>query len=196
MFTGIISVLAPIVEVKKNTGGLQLKVAKPKNWKVKTGESISVNGVCSTLKQDKQGLLFEYMQETLAKTGILKMKKGQVVNLEQSMHVSARFDGHIVQGHVDTAGKIVSISKEGNAFVFKIKPLDGKILKYIVPKGSIAIDGISLTVTAVKNDFSVKIITYTFAHTNLKYKKAGDLVNIECDILAKYIEKILLSRKK
>lgn len=184
------------VEAKKISGGFQLKVAAPKNWKVKAGDSISVDGVCSTVKRNKNILLFEYMPETLNKTAILKIRKWQVVNLEQSLPVSGRFDGHIVQGHVDTVGKIISILKEGNSFVLSIKPDDNEVLKFIVPKGSIAINGISLTVVSVNKSFSVKIIPYTLKHTNLQYKKEGDLVNIECDVMAKYAEKILLSGRK
>lgn len=175
--------------MKPARGGLAVEVFNNLG-KIKIGESISVNGVCSTVKKAGKDISFEYMPETLKLTNLSNLKKDEIVNLEQSMRVNARLDGHIVLGHVDGKGNIVSIKKEGNSRVFEIKLLEKKFMKFIVYKGSIALEGISLTIAKIlSNSFLVKIIPYTLAHTNLKFKKVGDAVNLEFDILAKYANK-------
>lgn len=191
MFTGIIAATSKVNSVKGDAAGLLLRIAKPKHWKVKIGDSIAVNGVCSTVKQSKSGLLLEYMPETVARTNLLKLKKGEVVNLEQALLATGRLDGHLVQGHIDGIGTIAAIAKEGNSRVLTISPSARKLMKFIAEKGAVAIDGISLTITSAnKNYFAVKVIPYTLQHTNLRYKKRGATVNIECDIMAKYLDKI------
>ncbi len=168
--------------------------------KVKIGDSISVNGVCSTIKSirlrsqkalARQGnILFEYMPESLKLTNLSFLKKGDTVNIERSMRLSDRLDGHIVLGHIDGKGEIISIKKEGNSQVFEIKVPSPQFMRFLVYKGSIAVEGISLTVAKIlKNSFIVKIIPFTMEHTNLKYKKKGEEVNLEFDILAKYANK-------
>ena len=192
MFTGIITATAKVIKKNLDKNGMVLVITQPKNWKVKIGASITVNGVCSTLKKNQKGLTFEYMPESLERTSLSDLTVGGTVNLEQSMRADDRLDGHIVQGHVDTVGKIISIIPEGNSYIFTIEPREKKYLKLIAEKGSIAIDGISLTITATgKKNFKFKIIPYTWDHTNLSSKQSGDMVNIEIDVLAKYLNQFL-----
>ena len=211
MFTGIISKTSKVIKIKPNKSGLFLQVLN--NFgKVKLGESINVNGVCSTVKKlapSKSGvgrnISFEYMPETLKLSTLGLLKKGDIVNIERSMRLGDRLNGHILLGHIDEKGEILNIEKEGNSRVFNIKVPDlpsrkasarhsKKFMKFLVYKGSVAVEGISLTIAKVlRNFFVVKIIPYTLEHTNLKYKKKGDFVNLEFDILAKYAN---LSRTK
>lgn len=207
MFTGIISKTSKVKNIKSAKNGLLLEIFNF-SGKVKTGESVSVNGVCSTVKKSNKNISFEYMPETLKLSNLGLLKKGDTVNIEQSMRLNDRLNGHIVLGHVDGRGKIISIKKEGNSKVFEINPARGhegpqrapahngikvpnkKFIKFLVHKGSIAVEGISLTVAEVlKGSFLVKIIPYTLKHTNLKYKKKGDFLNLEFDIFAKYANK-------
>jgi riboflavin synthase len=193
MFTGIIASTTKILETEANSDGMILKVSKPSGWKIKLGDSINLNGVCSTVAKLGAGqMMFEYMPESLERSNLGGLKKGDLVNLEQSLRAADRLDGHIVQGHVDVTGKIVSIIKEGNSLVYRIEVKDKKLIRLAAEKGAIAVDGISLTVVAAgKGYFTVKIIPYTVAHTNLRNKKPGDLVNLEFDILAKYLQRLI-----
>ncbi|MCE9548833.1 riboflavin synthase [Candidatus Nomurabacteria bacterium] len=185
MFTGIISKTAKVKSVKAEKDGLVLEVLNNLG-KVKLGESITVNGVCSTVKKIGKSISFEYMPETLKLSNLGFIKKGDTVNLERSMKYGDPLDGHIVLGHIDEKGKILSIKKEGNSQVFEIKT-PKEFRKFLVYKGSVAVEGVSLTVARVlKDSFVVKIIPFTLAHTNLKEKKKSDFVNLEFDILAKY----------
>jgi riboflavin synthase len=200
MFTGIINKTTKVKNIKSAKGGIILEVENKfqnKLQRVKLGDSININGVCSTVRKINKNLFFEYMPETLRLSNIGNLKNGDVVNLEQSMKLSDRLDGHIVLGHIDGVGKILNIKKEGNSEVFEIKIPDHKFMQLMVYKGSVAIEGISLTVTKVlKNSFVVKVLPYTLEKTNLRYKKTGDVVNLEFDILAKYAQKNNLSRSK
>lgn len=185
MFTGIIKKTSKVERVQVTRGGMILGVCNVLG-KVKVGESIAVNGVCSTVKKSEKSLLFEYMPETLKLTSLSNLKKGDILNIEQSMQVGDRIGGHIVLGHVDGRDAIFSVRKEGNSKVFEIK-FPKKFKKFLVYKGSVAVEGISLTVAKVlRQSFLVKITPYTLEHTNLKFKKKGDLVNLEFDIHAKY----------
>jgi riboflavin synthase len=196
MFTGIISKTSKVKNVKPINGSFCVEIANNLG-KVKLGESISVNGVCSTIKKlvpSKGGvggsISFEYMPETLKLSDLGLLNKGDTVNIEQSMRWGDRIDGHMVLGHIDVKGKILNITKEGNSRVFEIKIPNKKFMKFLVYKGSVAAEGISLTVVKIlKNSFIVKIVPYTLKHTNLKLKKKGDFVNLEFDILAKYANK-------
>ncbi|MBI3888747.1 riboflavin synthase [Candidatus Nomurabacteria bacterium] len=189
MFTGIIKKTSKVQDVKFPKGGFSIDILNNLG-KIKLGESISINGVCSTVKKTGKNISFEYMPETLKLSNVSLLKKGDIVNIEQSMRMSDRLDGHIVLGHIDTCGKIISIKKEGNSKVFEIKVPTRNFMKFLVYKGSVAVEGISLTVVKVTHDsFVVKIIPHTLEHTNLKPKKAGDAVNLEFDILAKYANK-------
>jgi riboflavin synthase len=195
MFTGIIKKTAKVKDAKTSKNGMFLEIEN-KLEKVKlglpaqAGESISVNGVCSTIKKIGKIIQFEYMPESLKLSNLGSLKKNDLVNLEQSMRMGDRLDGHIILGHIDGKGKIISIKKEGNSKAFEIKLSSKQFGKLLVYKGSVAIEGISLTVAKiVGQNFLVKILPYTLEHTNLKFKKVGDAVNLEFDILAKYANK-------
>ncbi len=188
MFTGIIQKTSKVANIKSNKNRMLLEVINNLG-KIKLGESISVNGVCSTVKGSNKNISFEYMPETLKLSNMSLLKKNDLVNLERSMKFGDRLDGHIVLGHIDTTGKIISIKREGNSNVFEIK-IDKKFRKFLVYKGSIALEGISLTTTKVStSSFVVKILPYTLKNTNLKSKQKGDTVNLEFDILAKYVSR-------
>jgi len=189
MFTGIISKTSKVKKVNPLKGSFFIEIVNNLG-KVKLGESISVNGVCSTVKKSAKSISFEYMPETLNLSNLSSLKKGDTVNIERSMRLGDRLDGHIVLGHIDQKGKIVNIVKEGNSLVFHIKVPEKRFMKFLVYKGSVAMEGVSLTVVKVlKDSFVVKIIPSTFNNTNLKQKKKNNFVNLEFDILAKYANK-------
>lgn len=191
MFTGIISASAKITHVTTTGKGLTITITKPKGFSIKKGDSISVNGVCSTVTNISPGISFWYMPETLAKSNLGELSVGSVVNLEQSIKPTERLDGHIVLGHVDTVGKISNITPEGSSKIFTIElkiPHEG----LLAPKGSVTVEGISLTTVIVKkNTFTIHSIPYTLEHTNLHSKRVGDTVNIEYDVIAKYVQSLL-----
>ncbi len=196
MFTGIIKKLSTVENIARKKGSLFVAINIPGGWKVWQGESISINGVCSTVKNlNKKNFEVEYMPETIKKTTAGNFKKDTIVNLEKSLKLNDLVDGHLVQGHVDTTGEIMDIKKLGNSWILKIK-FPKKFSKFIAEKGSIAVDGISLTVVDTgKNWFTVSLVSYTLENTNLGKIKAGDEVNIETDILAKYLDKLIKNDK-
>lgn len=195
MFTGIIKNTAPIVSVKKRGGNLAIAVQRPALWEVGNGESISVNGICSTVTKAARGVIhFEYMPESLRLTTVDEWRVGKKVNLERSLRVGDALDGHLVTGHIDGVGRIAVSVRDGRAQLLKVEAQPA-LLALIAKKGSVAIDGVSLTVADAcpligrrVGDcwFSVALIPYTLAHTNLQFREVGDRVNIEVDILAKY----------
>lgn len=190
MFTGIITHLGTIKHKTINT--LQISTEKELIDKLTIGTSISVNGICLTVTKVQDGFSIEYMPETAQKTNIQHFSKGDLVNLELPVTTETMFAGHIVQGHVDTMGTITDISTNGNSHIFTFM-LPASYKKYIVAKGSIAINGISLTVIDVStNSFTVGIIPHTWEHTMLHTVKIGTYVNIEVDILAKYLESLTI----
>ncbi|MBI2436894.1 MAG: riboflavin synthase [Candidatus Magasanikbacteria bacterium] len=191
MFTGIISATSKITKKEFKNDSLFLTIKKPTGWKIKCGDSIATNGACLTVKKIlKDAYLTELMPETRDKTYFEKMNL-EFVNLERSLKLSDRLGGHFVTGHVDAMGKIIDLKKRGKSLVFKIS-FPKKFAKYVAEKGSITIDGISLTVVDVGvNWFTVSLVEYTLIHTTLGMKKKTDLVHLEFDILAKYIEKQL-----
>lgn len=197
MFTGIIKKLSEVKGVSYKNDSLFVDIAIPKGWRVSLGESISINGVCSTVKlSGKKVFQVEYMPETIKKTTVENFKKGTEVNLEKSLKINDLLDGHIVQGHVDTRGKIIDIKKVKESMVMKIE-MPEKFMRLVADKGSVSVDGISLTVVETgKNWFSVSLVSYTLDNTNLGRIKKGEYVNIETDVLAKYIEKIMRSNYK
>ncbi len=196
MFTGIIKKTAQVKKSESTALGATLLVANP-GLRAKLGDSITVNGVCSTVATISKGLGFQYMPETLSRSTVGNLKVGDVVNLEQSLKAADRLDGHIVMGHVDTVGQVSAIVDEGNSKVFTIKPREPEqFMKFLAEKGSVSVDGVSLTIASVsKNSFVVKLVPYTWEHTAFQYKKIGSQVNLEFDILAKYIERLNLSHK-
>ncbi len=192
MFTGIIEEIGTVQHVRQGTASCVLTVAAEKILSdVKIGDSIAVNGTCLTVCRFGGGSFSaDVMPETMRRTDLGKLAPGSEVNLERAMPANGRFGGHIVSGHIDGTGTIRMLRQEDNAVWVTITAAPD-LLRYIVEKGSIAIDGISLTVAAVTaRDFSVSIIPHTAAETTLLHRKPGDIVNLECDILAKYVEKL------
>ena len=192
MFTGIIEEIGIIKAVRHGARSSQITVGAQKVLEdVKVGDSVNTNGVCLTVTSfGHDHFTLDVMPETLRRTTFNALKPGSAVNLERALRLMDRLGGHLVSGHIDGTGKIGRRWDEDNAVWFNILA-DAKLLRYIVEKGSVAIDGISLTVTfADLQSFSVSIIPHTRDVTTLMDKKPGDLLNIECDIIAKYIEKL------
>jgi riboflavin synthase len=194
MFTGIIKKVSKVEKASWQSGSLFIEIEIPRGWKVKRGESISINGVCSTVnKVIKDSFMVEYMPETVKKTTVRDLKKRTQVNLERSLRVGDLMDGHIVQGHVDCVGRIIEIKKVEQSAVMKIR-IPKEFTKFLAPKGSVSVDGISLTIVDSKKDwFTISLVSYTLENTNLGKIKVGEKVNIETDAIAKYIFNILKS---
>jgi riboflavin synthase len=198
MFTGIVEEVGKLMHLQARGESLRLTVQTTLvHTDARPGDSIAVNGVCLTVT-DMQGtsLSFDVVPVTFRTTGLAALQTGAPVNLERAMAANGRFGGHIVSGHIDTTARIRSIQKEQNAYVVDIQPADVTMLRYMVDKGSIALDGISLTINSImesKEDtrIRVSIIPHTFEHTVMKFKKPGDLLNVEVDMMAKYAERLL-----
>ena len=193
MFTGIVEEIGTIEEVKRGQHSAVLKIRAEKVLEDgHLGDSIAVNGVCLTVTSFGGNVFSaDVMHETLDRSSLKGMTKGNKVNLERAMAADGRFGGHIVAGHVDGTGTIAGIRKDDNAVWFTVKT-SPEVLHYIVEKGSITIDGISLTVAAVGRDsFQVSTIPHTLAVTTLGLRREGDIVNLENDIVGKYIEKFV-----
>ncbi len=193
MFTGIIEEIGKVSAVQKNGGSSYIRIqAKKVLEDVHLGDSIAVNGVCLTVTAfDSTYFQADVMNETLSRSSLGMLSNGSSVNLERAMSASGRFGGHIVSGHIDGMGTVSDIKNDGIAVWYTIAA-SPEILRYIVEKGSIAIDGISLTVAKVADsDFSVSVIPHTAEKTVLSLKKIGDIVNLENDIIGKYVEKLL-----
>ena len=191
MFTGIIENMSEVVEVKQNKNNLDVIFKSDLISELKIDQSISHNGVCLTIADIYDNTyLVNIIKETLDKSNLGLLKKGDHVNIERSMILNARIDGHIVQGHVDQIAVCSNIIEKGGSYEMTFEYEDSE--NVTVEKGSICINGISLTVfNSKENNFSVAIIPYTWDNTNLKNVKIGDTVNLEFDILGKYIAKIL-----
>jgi len=193
LFTGIIEELGAVQRLERGSDFCQISVSAQHVLEdVKMGDSIAINGVCLTVTGfDRQHFTADIMAETLSKTNLGSLTSGQKVNLERAVRLGDRMGGHLVQGHVDAVGNIAEQQTVGIAKIIRIKaPLE--ILEYMVAKGSIAIDGISLTVIEVLSDsFTVSIIPHTAKMTTLGFKKPSDSVNLEADIIGRYVEKLL-----
>ena len=190
MFTGIIEEKGRIEQITEGSKSCRLKIGADKIFDdLKLGDSVAVNGVCLTVSElTPPSFTADVMPETLRRTGLGTLKKGSTVNLERAMQLGGRFGGHIVTGHIDGTGTVVKLVREDNAVLVTITAEDA-IMQYIVEKGSIALDGISLTVASVKNDsFTVSIIPHTAKETTLLERSTGDKINIECDIIGKYVK--------
>ncbi|HWR89257.1 MAG TPA: riboflavin synthase [Dissulfurispiraceae bacterium] len=194
MFTGIITELGEIASLDRKGEGAQLTVRAPQTTgDAAVGDSISVNGICLTVVEIKgKDISFDVSFETLNSTNLGSLKRGDRVNLEPALKPNSKMGGHFVTGHIDGIGKIRSRRRIGNADRIEIEA-PAQVLRYLVGKGSVAIDGISLTVVDVLKDaFSVVIIPHTADMTTIGFKKGGDTVNLEPDILAKYVAKFVL----
>ncbi|TDF95178.1 riboflavin synthase [Paenibacillus piri] len=195
MFTGLIEEIGSLQHINRQGESLVLTIrAKRVLEGVCLGDSISVNGVCLTvIRFDTNTVLMDVTAETFRRTALNRLIPGERVNLERAMQVTARFGGHIVQGHVDGTGFIRDKEVQVHAVYFTIEPGDSSLFRYIIPKGSVTIDGISLTVVDTnEHRFRVSIIPHTLAETVLQYKRPGDPVNLETDIIGKYVERLLL----
>jgi len=194
VFTGLIEEIGTLQQVTKQGEAMVLTIrAKRVLEGLKLGDSIAVNGVCLTaIRFDAQSVAMDVMPETFRKTTLNRLKPGERVNLERAMQPTGRFGGHIVQGHVDGIGTIRRREPLDNAVYFDIEPHDSTLFRYIIPKGSITVDGISLTVVdTTETGFRISIIPHTLEQTVLQFKQPGDLVNLETDIIGKYVEHLL-----
>ncbi len=193
MFTGIVEELGTIRSIQRGAHSAVLSIgADVVLSDLKVGDSVAVNGVCLTATAvDGGGFTADVMHETLNRSSLGALSAGSRVNLERAMAAGGRFGGHIVSGHIDGTGVITAVRPDDNAVWYTVSA-SPELLRYIVEKGSITIDGISLTVAAVEADrFSVSLIPHTAAVTTLGKKRAGDVVNLETDIVGKYVEKLL-----
>jgi riboflavin synthase len=191
MFTGLVETLGSITSLKNIGNGIRLSLQPSTSFELNTGDSVSVNGVCLTVTKHDSAVSFDVSPETMKSTNLGELKVSDKVNLERALRLSDRLGGHIVTGHVDDVGKIINKKPVGE-YTFYTFEAPSEILKYTVKKGSIAVDGISLTVIELDNrSFSVAIIPHTLTATNLGSKGIGDKVNLEVDIMGKYVEKLL-----
>ena len=193
MFTGIVESLGTVAKVTDVTDGRRLVLdVGDLGVGLQVGDSLAVNGVCLTaVEVGPDQVTAEVVAETLRRSNLGSVAHGDRVNLERPMRADGRFDGHIVQGHVDTTGEVTRVVPEGEGWLIRIEtPPDG--LRYVVEKGSITVDGVSLTVTSVDaHGFEVALIPHTVSVTNLGLRQPGDRVNLEFDVLAKYVERLL-----
>jgi len=193
LFTGIVEAVAPVVSIEPGRGGARLVVEAPGlSSEVKLGDSVAVNGCCLTVVANASGRLhFDAVQETLERTSIGDLRPGARANLERAVRADARLDGHVVQGHVDGTGRVRALERRDDDVRFAVS-CDEEITRYLVPKGSVAIDGVSLTVVSLSDaGFDVALIPHTLAETNLGDRSPGDRVNLEADVLGKYVVRYL-----
>lgn len=193
MFTGIIEEVGTIRQIRKgNVSGALMIGAKTVMEDMKMGDSIAVNGVCLTVRGlSRESFTVDVMHETFERSAVSAFRVGTHVNLERAMAAGGRFGGHIVSGHIDGTGRIAGIWRDENAVWYEIAA-PAFLMRYIVEKGSVAVDGVSLTVASVLRDgFRVSVIPHTRAATTMEERKAGDPVNLENDCIAKYVEKLL-----
>jgi riboflavin synthase len=195
VFTGLVEEVGQVVRLDADRR-FRLQVSASRVLEgARVGESVSVNGACLTVSEvEGTTLAFNAMPETLRRTALGDLAEGSPVNLERAMSPGSRFGGHIVQGHVDGVGEVLGVRRDGDAEIWEFKAPED-VLRYTIEKGSICVDGISLTVVSVREDsFTVSILPQTRANTNLKELREGDRVNLEADIIGKYIERLLEPR--
>ncbi len=196
MFTGLIEEVGSVTAVGASKNSNELKIAAPRiAKKMRRGDSLAVNGCCLTLSSRRgDELIFDLLEETITRTNLKNLQRKQLVNLERAVAATERLGGHFVQGHIDCVSPVIAHDKSGADFRLEIE-LPEAFAHYVASKGSIAVNGISLTVADVlPKSFVMWIIPYTKTHTNLNGIQAGDLMNLEFDILAKYVERMLASR--
>ena len=194
MFTGIIESVGTVVSISGLPKGLRVRIETHLAGDLIEGESIAVNGVCLTaVSINQDSFAADVSPETARVTSIAGLKTGSIVNLERSLLANGRFGGHVVQGHIDDVGAIIEIVREVDFWRVKIGYPE-VLRRYIVYKGAIALDGISLTVAQIgQSELDVQIVPFTWEHTNLNSRSSGDQVNIECDIIGKYVAQMLKS---
>jgi riboflavin synthase len=196
MFTGIIKETGQIAHIQPIGGGQEMAISCDIAQKLQIDQSICINGVCHTVIAVQNSMFkVQTVQETLRKTNIGGLEKGDRVNLEPSLLADQPMDGHIVQGHVDATGRIESIKQEESDRIFRVSYPD-KFNDLVVPRGSITLNGISLTIAEIENNcLSIAIIPYTYHHTTMKEQSSGDQVNLEFDILGKYVSRYMKQRQ-
>ena len=196
MFTGIIETLGTISEIRHENDNLHVTVASAITNELKIDQSVSHNGICLTVVSiNNDNYTVTAIRETIEKTNISDWKVGDIVNLERGMKLGDRLDGHIVQGHVDQIGNCISISEAGGSWYYTFE-YDPKLNNLTIEKGSITVNGVSLTVVnSEKNTFSVAIIPYTHEHTNFKDFKVGTAINLEFDVIGKYVSRLYSIKK-
>jgi len=194
MFNGLIEALGEVVELKPIPAGLRIRIEASLAAELSVGESVAVNGVCLTVIHIERGEFHaDVSPETVLVTGLGELRPGVVVNLERSMRADARIGGHFVQGHVDATGRIEEVRHESEFHRFSVA-FPSLLVPYLVCKGSIAVDGISLTVADVSDTrFDIQVVPFTWEHTNLCRATPGTVVNLECDIIGKYVVRALES---
>jgi riboflavin synthase len=188
MFTGLVQDTAKIIGISSTSGGKKMEIETHMSQDIEVGESVSLNGVCLTITEtNMNSFSVTLSKETLTKTNFSRTRPGEVVNIERALKLSDRIGGHIVQGHVDGQGRVISKKKHGDSIILGVS-LPKELIPYVVPKGSIAINGVSLTVATLNNNwFTSAIVPYTQKKTNLGRLNIGDFVNIEVDIIGKYL---------
>ena len=192
MFTGIVERLAEVIRIESTASGKRLTVKSGFGSAPDVGASVSVNGVCLTIVQTTNGdITFDAVDETLQRSNLGSLATGDRVNLERPMAAAGRFDGHVVQGHVDGCGVLLSIHNEGGSQRVRVE-LAPELSRYVVEKGSITVDGVSLTVTAVGDGwFEFVLIPHTISETTFAKRSVGEKVNLEVDVIAKYVERLM-----
>lgn len=196
MFTGIIEAVGRVEALTpRGRGGRRLRIGTPLGAELRVDQSVAVNGVCLTVvAADPEGFEAELVEETLRKTNLGELKAGDLVNLERSLSPDRLLDGHLVQGHVDTTGTLLEVRDRAGSWLLRIA-YPAEWADYLVPQGAIAVDGISLTVAELQEScFSVAIIPYTWTHTNLQSRRVGDRLNLEFDLIGKYVVRYLERR--
>jgi riboflavin synthase len=187
MFTGLIEATGEVTASTSTTGGRRLSVGSPLTAELKLGDSVAVNGVCLTVVQTGAAFNADVGPETLRVTTLGSLEPGALVNLERPLRGDGRMGGHFVQGHVDAIGRIENL-RPASDFLWLTVSFPPELARYLVLKGSVAVDGISLTVAGLSGDrFDVQLVPFTVEHTNLKQARIGDGVNLECDMIGKYV---------
>ena len=188
MFTGIIEAVGRVTRVVPRGGGVRLRIASPFSGELHVDESVSIAGACQTVVAcDEEAFEVVSVEETLAKTNLGTLKEGSPVNLERAMKLGGRLDGHMVQGHVDTTGTVTEVQELGTSWLCSVQ-FDEELGAYLIPQGSVCLDGVSLTVARLDGHrLSVAIIPHTWEHTTISRWKPGSTVNIEFDMLGKYV---------
>ena len=195
MFTGIIETLGIIKEIKKDNDNLHITVCSSITHELKIDQSVAHNGVCLTvIAIDNEEYTVTAIRETIVKTNLAEWRTGDLLNLERAMKLGDRLDGHIVQGHIDQTGVCIAINEANGSWYFSFE-YDSKLNNITIEKGSITVNGVSLTVLNSKpNEFSVAIIPYTFEHTNFKAFQIGSKINLEFDVVGKYVARLYATR--
>jgi len=196
MFTGIIEALGTLKDVSATGTNKTFWITSDLSQQLTADQSVSHNGVCLTVEETRGNMhRVTAVQETLQKSSLRYLKEGDLVNLERCVQMNGRLDGHIVQGHVDTTGNCIARSELNGSWEFRFQ-FPGSFAGLVIEKGSISLDGVSLTIFNVSgNEFSVAIVPYTFEHTNINQLKEGSLVNLEFDMIGKYVQRNLLLRQ-